>query len=341
VAGADIAAGLLLWYGLAYALGGLAALSSAWAFPVVLVAAARFRYVGAILTAIAATIVTGPLMPLSVSVGTQQGLALWIGRGPVFLLVGVLTAYLIDEVVADRDREVELARQERELVARQVAVIATVSHEFRTPLTIIGGVARTIETQRMVTPEALPLLAGLHDATRRLTDLVNAVGAVLDDSRAGTFVRAETVFFRDVCSQVLVSLGVRDPKSRVHVDVDPSAEFFVSDRELLTQLLRHVVDNAVTFSPETEPVQVTARRAGGRLEVHVLDRGPGIDRELLDSPHLFKQADQSDTRSKRGLGLGLVAASRLATILGGSVEYEPRSGGGTVSILDLRAPDAT
>ncbi len=55
----------------------------------------------------------------------------------MFVLVGVVTAALIDRIAADRARELELAEQERDFAVRQAAVIATVSHEFRTPLTVI------------------------------------------------------------------------------------------------------------------------------------------------------------------------------------------------------------
>jgi two-component system sensor histidine kinase KdpD len=132
-------------------------------------------------------------------------------------------------------------------------------------------------------------------------------------------------------------LRIRDPKSRVGIEIGSGAEFFVSDRELLTQLLYHVVDNAVKFSPHTKPVQIVADRSGDRLVIRILDRGPGIDRDLLESPDLFKQADRSSTRIRQGLGLGLVPRRGLLPSWG-SVRYEPRAVGGTEAILDLEAP---
>ena len=84
---------------------------------------------------------------------------------------------------------------------------------------------------------------------RRLTDLVNTIGAVMDGSPDQKFVRLEPIVMRDVMDHVLDHLGVRDPRSRVSVTLDPDAEIFVSDRELLGQLLRHVIENAVKFSP--------------------------------------------------------------------------------------------
>ncbi len=71
------------------------------------------------------------------------------------------TAALMQRVRATRARELELAQKERDLAVSKAAVIATVSHEFRTPLTIINGVARTLELQEMIA------LAGCGKTPRR------------------------------------------------------------------------------------------------------------------------------------------------------------------------------
>ena len=242
-----VCAGFALCYA-ATAMFGSHSVSTTWYVPFILVAAARFRYAGALIAAGAATLLSGPLRPAVDAVADQQP-AVWIGRGLVFTLVGVVTAALMARIVADRERELELAEQERDFAVRQAAVIATVSHEFRTPLTVITGVARTLEVHRMVSGEGASLLTGLMDSARRLTDLVNTIGAVMDGSADQKFVRLEPIVLRDVMDHLLDHLGVRNPRERVSFHLDPNAEIFVSDRELIGQLLRHVIENAVKFSP--------------------------------------------------------------------------------------------
>ena len=334
-----VCAGFGLCY-MATAMFGSQSVSTTLYVPFILVAAARFRYAGALIAATIATLLSGPMRPAVDAVNDQQP-AVWIGRGLVFALVGVVTAALIDRIVADRARELELAEQERDFAVRQAAVIATVSHEFRTPLTVISGVARTLEVHEMVSGEGASLLTGLIDAARRLTDLVNTIGAVMDGSPDQKFVRLEPIVLRDVMDHVLDHLGVRDPRNRVTVALDPNAEIFVSDRELLGQLLRHVIENAVKFSAPDQPVEIHVQREGGRLEVRVADRGPGIDEAVLRSPLPFTQGDSSMTRTTQGLGLGLFAASRLAAVLDGSIRFEGRRGGGTEAIVEIAAPDAS
>ncbi|MEO8424179.1 MAG: HAMP domain-containing sensor histidine kinase [Actinomycetota bacterium] len=337
------AGAICLGFGICYGLTGLFGTQSVtptWYTPLVLVSAARFRYRGALVSSAVATILAGPLWPVTDG-SLRQRSTLWVGRGLVFLFVGLVTAALIDRIIAGRKRELELAEQERDLAVRQAAVIATVSHEFRTPLTVITGVARTLEVHRMVSTEGVPLLSGLLDAARRLTDLVNTVGAVLDGSDDETFVRLEPVVLRDVMEHVLDHLGIRDPRNRVSVHIDANAEIFISDRELLSQLLRHVMENAVKFSPTDEQVEVRVHRERGRMEIRVADRGPGIDESLLRSPMPFTQGDRSMTRTTQGLGLGLFAASRLAAVLDGTIRFEARPGGGTAAIVEVAAPDTS
>ncbi|MGZ6546094.1 MAG: sensor histidine kinase [Actinomycetota bacterium] len=331
-----VVAGLAVCYGVSAALGGNQVVSATWYIPVILYGAARFRYAGGLFTALAAMLLSGPL---NANPTTRDPFTLWASRGVVFVIVGVVTSALFDRIVAGKQRELDLAEQERDLAVRQAAVIATVSHEFRTPLTVITGVARTLEVHEMVTPEAVPLLEGLDNAARRLTDLVNTIGAVLDGAESDTFVRFEAVFLREILTHVLLNLGTRDPKHRVTFDVDPEAEIFVSDRELLSQLLRHIVENAVKFSPPDVVVEARFTRSEGKLRASVLDRGPGINENILASVDPFTQGDSSSTRANQGIGLGLFAAKRIAVALGGSITFLPRPGGGTEVVLEIDAPD--
>jgi len=332
-----IALALLLCFVITYRLGGAGSVAPGWFGLVVLIGAARFRYIGAIGVAVAATILAGPLMPLDVAMDTPQRTGVWFGRGLTFLLIGLVTAALVDRVQAARQRELDLAKEQRDLAVRKAAVIATVSHEFRTPLTTIVGVARTLELHDMVSEEGLPLLQGLMDATRRMVDLVTTVGAVMEHDE--TLVRPEPIVMRELLDQVVEHVRVRNPRGQVAIDIDPRAELAVCDREMLGQLLRHIIENAVKFSPPGETVEVRVARAGARLLVRVTDRGPGIDEDFLEHWDPFSQGDGSMTRVKQGLGLGLFAASRLAEILGGSIAFRRGHQGGTLAVIEVMAPD--
>ena len=283
-----VCAGFALCY-TATAVFGSQSVSTTLYVPFILVAAARFRFAGALFAAGVAMLLSGPMRP-AIDAVTDQQASVWIGRGLVFALVGVVTASLIDRIVTDREREIELAEQERDFAVRQAAVIATVSHEFRTPLTVITGVARTLEVHGMVSGEGASLLTGLMDSARRLTDLVNTIGAVMDGSPDQKFVRLEPIVLRDVMDHVLDHLGVRDPRSRVSVAIDAHAEIFISDRELLGQLLRHVIENAVKFSAADQPVEIDCVASGAGWRSASPTAAPASTKRCSDRPCRSRRA---------------------------------------------------
>ena len=328
---------VLGWIAL-YLAGGAGHVPPHWFYIPILLAAVRFSIVGGVITALVSGIVTGPLMASDVALGISQAPSDEIVRTVSFVVIGAFMAAIIGRLQRSLSEEAELARRETDLAAHKAAVIATVSHEFRSPITVIGGMARTLELQKMVLPEGEEFLKAIGDSTRRLADLVNTVGAVMDGTGDETFVRHETADLDQLLSTVLMHLGVRDAQSRVTIDIAPEAQFLVSDPGLLSQLLRHLIENAVGFSPPDQVVEVTVQRNSERILIHILDRGPGIDETVLGSSEPFVQGDQSTTRARGGLGLGLFAASKLAGSLGGAVSFGQRPGGGTDALVEIDGP---
>jgi signal transduction histidine kinase len=338
-----VAVALVGLWATAVALGGTDHFGSAWFVLPVVVAAMRLPVSGAVATAVVACILSGPLLMDNAEAGIAQEPHVWLSRGVVFLLTALLVAFLSRQTASDHRREAELAEERRrlaeehrELATRQAAVVATVSHELRTPLTIIGGAARTLEMQSMVSPEGAEFIEAIHVSTRRLTDLVNTVAAVMEDEPS--FLRREPIFLAELLPSVLTNIAVRDVRHRVRIEQPGEPVVFESDRELLAQLLRHVIENALRFSPPDAAVDVAVEHGEGRLAVEVCDRGPGIDPTILERAEPFAQGDATLTRGTGGLGLGLFAASRLAVVLGGNLTFSPRPGGGTITRIELAAP---
>ena len=324
-----LAAGLGGSYAVMYALGGARAFAATLFILVVMVAAARFRYAGAVLTALAGGVLAGPLMPFDVATGTPQLPSMWISRAVTLLFVGVVSTALIERVRVGHGRELALAQKERDLAVGKAAVVTTVAHEFRSPLTVINGVARMLDNEQAIPEQFGPLFHGLMDSTDRLIDLVATMGAVLDGDGGAVFLRTETFVTREILGTVMARIAIRDANARVRIEIEPDAEFVRTDRELLEQLLRHVVENALKFSGVDRPVEVHVSRQGQHLGFDVSDRGSGIDLHLL-SKDPFRQGDQSITREHEGLGLGLFASTRIAEMLGGSLSFDRRRGGGSI-----------
>lgn len=118
--------------------------------------------------------------------------------------------------------------------------------------------------------------------------------------------------------------------------IEPTALTCRTDPELLYQLLRHLVENAVKFSDEEVRVSV-GRPSESRFVFEVTDRGRGIDERTVRKASSALGTGTIEDLSPRGLGLGLFAAMRLARVLGGTVEFADRPGGGTVATLTIPA----
>ena len=128
----------------------------------------------------------------------------------------------------------------------------------------------------------------------------------------------------------------------LNASIDPSEPLLVGRFDFVHALraLVNLIENALKHSPVNAPVDVTARRAGEALEFVVADRGPGVptvERERIFQP--FYRPATTPPEAGRGAGLGLSIARGLAEAQGGSVQYEPREGGGSRFILRLPAED--
>jgi signal transduction histidine kinase len=313
-----------------YALGGAGRVPPHWFYVPVLVAAARFGVAGAAATAVVASLLAGPLLPLNVATGARQHVLDWSGRLGFFLGIGLVMGAIVVRLRASLEREIALAQEERDLAVRKSVFIATVSHEFRTPLTVIEGVSKMLDHQGWVAEEGRPLLEILHRANRRLDELVLAVLAAVEGRPA----RVEPVMLRAVCDEVVAGLERFEGPARVCITCDVEAPVVVSDPEIVKQVLRHVIENALKFSPPDTPVTVRVKPTGDGIEIRVRDHGPGISPDYLSRAFdPFTQADSSTTREHEGLGIGLFVTRQLIHALGGRVELTRHAKAGTVAVL--------
>ena len=169
------------------------------------------------------------------------------------------------------------------------------------------------------------------------------VGDLLDLSRIQSGAIGPSAEVNTTDDLVGAALQRADAILRGHpVDVDMPRDQLLAGRFDLTNALRALVnllENAAKYSPTGSPITIRARRDGDRLRIAVLDRGRGVpaeERERIFEPFYRPASVSPDVR---GTGLGLSIARGLATAQGGSVEFEPRDGGGSVFTLVVPAAD--
>ena len=317
-----------------YLAGGAAHVAPHWFYIPILLAAARFGFRGAAFTGIAAGLLAGPLVPADVAMQIAQKPPDEISRAIFFLAIGLLMAAIIGRLKTALGREVALLGEERDLAARKAAVVSTVSHEFRTPLTVILGAAETLHEQQLPLGERQELLEGVQHAARKLDNLVSGVLAVIEDSGSRTRTNTRLVSVESVLEQARADLG-RTWGDRVHVERG-GAVLIWADPAIVEPALRAVVENALKFSSANSRVSIIGVRRPKDVEITIRDMGCGISATFL--PHAFEpftQADDSATREHGGLGIGLFVARTLISSAGGSIELSSARDGGTVARVRL------
>ncbi len=241
---------------------------------------------------------------------------------------------------AERSRLVaaaERAEAERRVESLRSALLTAVSHDLRTPLTTIKGIAA--EIRQGADAERAAVIE--HEADR-LNRLVNDL---LDLSRihAGAVRPVLAVNTVDdlLGAALRAASGILQGR---HVAIEAPDDALLAGTFDFTQTLRIVVnllDNAAKYSPLDAPIDVRARREEDRLVIDVKDRGPSVpadERERIFEPFYRPPGVPPDIR---GHGLGLSIARGLAEAQGGAVRFAPRSGGGSVFTLELAAADTS
>ncbi|HEY7018528.1 MAG TPA: ATP-binding protein [Gaiellaceae bacterium] len=244
-------------------------------------------------------------------------------------------------VAIDRER---LAREalEAEALRRsdaiKTAVLRAVSHDLRSPLMAIltsaSALARSdLELDREDRRELVGTI--LEEADR----LDRVIGNLLDLSRleAGAAQPEPQVWpVEELVAQALAELGEAGRRIQVELPDEPTAVRV--DAHQIERVLVNLLENALKYSPEPEPVRVQVAQTSNRVLVRVVDHGPGIasqDRERIFEPF------QRGGESSRGAGLGLAIARGFAEANEARVWAESRPGQGATFVLALPASEGS
>ena len=212
-------------------------------------------------------------------------------------------------------------------------VLASVSHDLRTPLTTIKALAQ----ENAVRGDRNAL--AIEEQADRLGHLV---ADLLDLSRlkGGAMpVHLELNTAEDLVGAALRQMAgvLKDRPVETNVDFTEPALAGRFDFVQSLRVLGNLLGNAVRYTPPGSPVELSVHREGGALVFAVADRGPGVpvaERDRIFEPFYRPAGAPADGG---GAGLGLAIARRLAELQGGTLEYAPRSGGGSRFVLRLPA----
>jgi PAS domain S-box-containing protein len=246
----------------------------------------------------------------------------------------------IGHTVADDDRPlvrgiwVDITRRKREeleetaelLAADELknTFVAAVSHDLRTPLAAILGLAVTLEQQSLEEDEARDLAARIAANARRLDRMVSDL---LDLDRLAHGVIEPSVWPVDVGD--LVARVVRETEPIARRDVIVRCEEVIAevDASKVERIVENLLVNAVRHTPPEARIWVSVRRHDDGVLLLVEDDGPGVPPELR--PAIFEPFERgAASATTPGVGIGLALAARFAEIHDGRAWVEERDGGG-------------
>ncbi|MFD8222480.1 ATP-binding protein, partial [Streptomyces sp. NPDC059697] len=243
-------------------------------------------------------------------------------------------------VVLDRQRLQHEADQAKELAEGnriRTALLAAVSHDLRTPLAAIKAAVSSLRSDDVAwsQEDQAELLEAIEEGADRLDHLV---GNLLDMSRLQTGTVTPLIREIDLDEVVPMALG-GVPEGSAELDVPETLPMVAVDPGLLERAVANLVENAVKYSPADEPVLVSASAMANRVEVRVVDRGPGVPDEAKD--RIFAPFQRyGDAPRGAGVGLGLAVARGFAEAMGGTLNAEDTPGGGLTMVLTVRAVDS-
>lgn len=216
----------------------------------------------------------------------------------------------------------------------RTALLQAVSHDLRTPLASIkASVTGLLEGDvGFSADDRTSLLRTIDESSDRLD---RVVGNLLDMSRlqaGATHVSVVPTATEEVVAAALDVLAV--PAERVFVDVSAELPLVLTDAALLERALANLVSNALAWSPAGHEVRIEAATVLDRVDVRVIDRGPGIAPDARE--RVFQPFQRLGDRSTdAGAGLGLAIAKGFVEVTGGSLSVDDTPGGGCTFTISL------
>ncbi len=237
---------------------------------------------------------------------------------------------LARSIAIEATARMEAAREGERL---RTALIDSLTHELRTPLTSIRAAATTLlESEGMDEAGRVDLAKIVDEEAARLDSLIG-----------------EAVVMAEIDANVVeVHLVPQHPRALLELTVEESRKILTSHRvtiategedkadepawfdpHLLGRVLRHLLENAASYTPAGSSITLSSRRAGERLEFRVEDNGPGID--ALDLPLIFEKfyRGKRGAIAGKGSGMGLAITRAILTAHGGGIEATSQPGQGS------------
>jgi PAS domain S-box-containing protein len=255
----------------------------------------------------------------------------------------------LEKLVEVRTAEVEqkntelarLLQHEREVNVLQRRFVAMVSHEFRTPLTIIDAAAQRLSRLKQPpTPEYLAEKSiQIKGSVARMVELMESILAAGRLETGIALVNKAPSSLRDLIEGCASRRQELSRSHRIHIDLEDMPDLLEIDIEAMDRVFTNLFSNAVKYAPGAPDIYVRSWREEGILSISVKDSGVGMNEE--DIPRLFEPYFRAQSATGiAGTGIGLNIVREVIELHDGKISVESRLGHGSTFTVCLPCNDA-
>jgi signal transduction histidine kinase len=251
--------------------------------------------------------------------------------------IAVENARLYQEVQRQAEELAAAVAQLRQLDRLKNEFIQNVSHELRSPMTIVRGYAEVLDAGQLgeLSPDQQQATAIIKRRVRMLSEMVEDIMLILEAEANPP--QPQPVLLSELTQSVVEDFQVEAGRAELalHADIVPAPPVKGSPT-YLRRVLDNLVANAIKFTPAGGAITVRVRRRGDQVVLEVSDTGIGIPPDQQERVfERFYQVDGSIHRRYRGAGLGLALVKEIVEVYGGRVAVESKAGEGTTFAVTL------
>lgn len=246
----------------------------------------------------------------------------------IYEAIGSLVAIALERAATvERSSRLEASRESERL---RSALLDSVTHDLRTPLTAIRAAATTMVSQQDL-PEAerAELAAVVDEESARLDRLIGQAVEMAQLDAEAVKIDARPQDVRDLIETTVEEMRSLLKDRAVEVQVATDVLRAPMDRALVHRVMRHLIENAVKYSPQGSPIEISAVKNEYRLSMTVADRGTGI--EPAEQPFVFDKFFRGKKQRSQagGTGMGLAIVRAIVEAHGGGIELASEQGQGS------------
>lgn len=258
----------------------------------------------------------------------------------IILAVGLVISRLVESVRARAHVQARLEAQ-AETERLRSALLASISHDLRTPLAVMAGASSTLAErgERMSAEERRGLARSVFEQAREMSEQVAKILQMTRLETGAITLARDWDAIGEIAESLLRRLRERLASHRVIVELADELPLVRVDASLIEQALGNLLENAARHTPPGTLIRLRARRAGAELVVSVEDFGPGLSDEELE--RVFAKFHRGAAEGAvGGMGLGLSICRAIVKLHGGRAWAERVPGGGTAFRFSLPVEQA-